>query len=216
MSFREGTCMCARGPVARTAAAAAVVLVAGLGVEATAQGPISRVSMGQAVRLTLDRNQALHVQRLTIDLSKADETTAALKPNPGFSFDTDGLTLFSPNALNGDFWKNGAAYTFGVDYTFERGGKRRRRIRAAEDATDVTAKDVLDAERQARFDTEQAFIAVLLARSTLDLARQNLESFSKVVDLNRQRVTAGDLAEGEFYKSPSSSSSSSGTSRPPK
>ena len=193
-----GTTAHARRGSWRTIAAATLAL--GLARTAAAQGPVTHVSMGQAVRLTLDRNQALRVQRLTIDLSKADETTAALKPNPGFSFDTDGLTLFSPHQLDGDFWKNGAAYTFGVDYLFERGGKRRRRIRVARDATDVTAQGVLDAERQARFEAEQAFIGVLLAKSTLDLARQNLESFSRVVDVNRQRVKAGDLAEGEFYK----------------
>jgi outer membrane protein, heavy metal efflux system len=194
----EGTPM--RAPRTLTWGVAAAVLCAGLAADAAAQGPVTHVTMGQAVQLTLDRNQTLRVQRLTVDLSKADETTAALKPNPGFSFDVDSLTLFSPRKLNGDFWHNGAAYTAGLDYTFERGGKRRKRIRVAEDATDVTAKGVLDAERQARFQTEQAFIAVLLAKSALELAQQNLKSFSDIVDVNRQRVQAGDLAEAEFYR----------------
>jgi outer membrane protein, heavy metal efflux system len=196
--FKLGTSIGARRILAQSVAAA--LMSAALATDLAAQGPITRVSMGQAVRLTLDRNQALRVQRLTIDLSKADETTAALKPNPGFSFDIDSLTLFSPNKLNGDFWKNGAAYTGGLSYTFERGGKRRKRITVARDATDVTAKGVLDLERQVRFQTEQAFIEVLLAKSTLELAQQNLKSFSEVVELNRQRVRSGDLAEGEFYR----------------
>ena len=41
---------------------------------------------------------------------------------------------------------------------------------------------------------------MLLAKSTLDLARENLKSFSEVVDVNRQRVQRGRPAEGEFYK----------------
>ena len=41
---------------------------------------------------------------------------------------------------------------------------------------------------------------MLLANSTLDLARENLKNFSNVVDVNRERVRAGDLAESEFFK----------------
>ena len=43
--------------------------------------------MDDAVRLTIDRNQTLRGQRLTIDASIADQTTAALKPNLAFGFD---------------------------------------------------------------------------------------------------------------------------------
>src|SRR5262249_11840811 len=85
-------------------------------------------------------------------------------------------------------------------YTFERGGKRERRRTVAEDTTEVTRKNVADLERQLRFQAEQGFINVLLAKSTLSLAEENLKSFSDVVDINRARVTAGDLAESEFYK----------------
>ena len=41
---------------------------------------------------------------------------------------------------------------------------------------------------------------MLLAQSTLDLARDNLQNFSNVVEVNRQRMMLGDLAEGDFYK----------------
>ena len=58
----------------------------------------------------------------------------------------------------------------------------------------------MDSERQARFQTEQAFIAALLAKSTLELTQQDLKSFSEVVEVNQERVKRGDLAEGEFYK----------------
>ena len=48
--------------------------------------------------------------------------------------------------------------------------------------------------------TRQAFLGILLAKSTLDLARENLNNFTNVVDVNRARVNAGDLAEADFYK----------------
>jgi len=162
--------------------------------------PLARVSMDDAVRLALQRNQTLTAQRMAIQASKADEITASLKPNPGLSIGADGLTPFTPSQLTPSFLKNAVSYSAGVSYLFERGNKRARRIDVAEATTAATTQTVFDAERQIRFDTEQAFINVLLAKSVLDLAQQNLKSFSDVVDINQQRVASGDLAEGDFYK----------------
>jgi cobalt-zinc-cadmium efflux system outer membrane protein len=156
------------------------------------------LSIDDAVRLALDRNQTLSAERLTIDQSKADEITAALKPNINASFNAEQLSTFSANPFSLSSETTNATYIAGLGYTFERGGKREKRMTVAHDTTDVTAKGVLDAERQLRFQTEQAFISVLLAKSVLDLSQQDLKDFSDVVDINRQRVTSGDLAEGDF------------------
>jgi cobalt-zinc-cadmium efflux system outer membrane protein len=162
--------------------------------------PLNRLSMDDAMRLALARNQTLQAQRLTIDQAKADETTADLKPNISVSFGVAGFTPFTPSSINSDFFANVASYSAGVSTLFERGGKRGNRLAFAQATTDVTTKTVTDAERQLRFQTAQAFIGVLLAKSTLELAQQNLKNFSDVVDVNRQRVTAGDLAEADFFK----------------
>lgn len=177
------------GPVAARAQGGAA--------QATAP-PVARLTMDEAVRLAIDRNQALRVQRLTIDVSKADEVTAGLRPNPNFSFTGSGIPLFSPSQLNFGTFKDDVTYDAGLGYLFERGGKRAKRTTVAQDATDIAEKNVLDAERQLRFQTQQAFIAVLLAKSTQQLAQDNLKSFQQVVELNRQRMTSGDLAEGDF------------------
>lgn len=164
----------------------------------TTTPPIARLTMEEAVRLAVDRNQDLRAQRLTIDMAKADETTAALRPNINFSFDASGLPVFSPSQLTGATFKDVVGYDAGLGFTFERGGKRDKRILVARDTTDVTAKNVFDAERNVRFQTEQAFIAVLLAKSSLQLAQDNLASFKNVVDVNRQRVNSGDMSQGDF------------------
>jgi outer membrane protein, heavy metal efflux system len=181
-------------------------VVAGLAItlpgEARAQTPVpvARLTLDQAVQMAVARNQALEAQRLAVQASKADEITAGLKPNIGVSFSADGFTPFSPRQLTWDFLKNDASYSTSASYLFERGGKRANRLAVAQATTDVTAKTALDAERTLRFQTSQAFVNVLLAKSTLDLAQQNLKSFSDVVEVNRQRVASGDLAEGEFFK----------------
>ena len=64
----------------------------------------------------------------------------------------------------------------------------------------MTAKTVTDNERQLRFQVVQAFVTVLLAKSTLQFAREDLANFSQEVDLNHARLVAGDLAEGDYLK----------------
>jgi outer membrane protein, heavy metal efflux system len=161
---------------------------------------VTRVTLQQAVQMAVARNQALQAQRLAVEAVRADEVTAGLKPNIGVSFSADGFTPFSPRQINWDFLKNDTSYSTSASYLFERGGKRQNRIAVAKSTTDVAQKTALDAERTLAFQTAQAFIDVLLAKSTLDLAQQNLKSFAGVVAVNQQRVTSGDLAEAEFYR----------------
>jgi cobalt-zinc-cadmium efflux system outer membrane protein len=162
--------------------------------------PLAHVSIDDAVRLALERNQTLRAERLAIDASKADEITAGLKPNVNASFAASGLPAFSPGRLTFGTFGQDVTYDFGLGYTFERGGKREKRLAVARDATAMSAHNVSDDERQLRFQTEQAFVGVLLAKSTLELARQNLADFTNIVDINRARVASGDLAEGDFLK----------------
>ncbi len=167
---------------------------------AAAQTPAARLSMPDAVRLALEHNHQLASQRLNVDVSKADEITAALKPNPVFTSVNENFPVFSPSQLTLNNVANNQNYVESLSYLFERGGKREKRTLVARDTTEVVAKTTVDAERQLTFQTQQAFINVLLAKSTLSFARDNLKNFSDVVELNRQRMIAGALAEADFAK----------------
>ena len=167
---------------------------------AVAPAPLARVAMPDAVRLALERNHQLRAQRLDTDLAKADENTAALKPNPNFLSTNELFPVFTPSQLTWDNFVNNQSFVQSVTYLFERGGKREKRTQVARDTTDAVSKGAADAERQLAFQTEQAFVNVLLANSTLDLARENLKNFTSVVEVNRERMRAGDLAEADFYK----------------
>ncbi len=181
-----------------------IALAATMPVLASAQvppaPPAARLSMDDAVRLALERNQALRAQRLTVDEAKADEETAALKPNYTLSLGADGFPLFAPKQINWNFFAYAVAYSVGVDHVFERGEKQTNRIKTATDSADIAAKTIIDAERQLRFQTQQAFVGVQLAKMSLELAQQDLASFSQTVDASQARVAAGDLAEGDFLK----------------
>ncbi len=88
----------------------------------------------------------------------------------------------------------------GLGYTFERGKKRQHRLQAAKDQTTVSRSQVTDNERQLTFNVSQQFVAVLLAQSTIDFARQDLDSFQKTVDISEERYKAGAISEGDLLK----------------
>jgi cobalt-zinc-cadmium efflux system outer membrane protein len=156
----------------------------------------SLISMEDAVRIALQYNQALRAQRLNIDQSKAGEITASLKPNPVLGNLVDTIPIFSPQTIR----LQTQIYEETLSYTVERGGKREKRVTVAKDNTDIAAKTVTDNERQLRFQVVQAFINVLLAKSVLLLAQDDLANYSQQLDLNRSRLTAGDLAEADYIK----------------
>jgi cobalt-zinc-cadmium efflux system outer membrane protein len=166
--------------VAATAPAAA-----GAQTAAVPPAPAARVGLADAVRLALDRNHQLRAQRLNVDLSKADEITAALKPNPNFLSTNELFPVFNPSQLTWNNFVHNQNFVQSVSYLFERGGKREQRTQVARDTTDAVSQAAADVERQLAFQTEQAFVNVLLANSTLDLARENLTNFTSVVDVNR-------------------------------
>jgi cobalt-zinc-cadmium efflux system outer membrane protein len=155
------------------------------------------LSLDDAVRIALANNQAIRAQRLGIDISKADEITVGLKPNPSLALGFDGVPV-APSQFNATFFRDVAQYSAALSYTFERGGKRSERIVTAKDSTDVTAKSVADAERQLRFQTIQAFVNVQLAKSTLDLAQQDLASYTTTVTTSQAQLAAGALAQGDY------------------
>src|SRR5262249_32983275 len=106
----------------------------------------------------LSTNPTLRAQAQSIDSIRADEITAALRPNPTFQNDTTSATV-------------------GIYQEFEIGGKRAARLARARLATSIAQTDFADALRALVLNLRQAFIAALLAKSDLDFAQKNLTDY---------------------------------------
>ena len=160
----------------------------------------TRVTLDDAIRLSLLHNHALQALRSTIQQSLAEEITANLRPNPTLGLDAQFLPIFQPDKFSGDYIDQQAQFDAGVGYLFERGKKRQHRLQAARDQTSVVRFQVSDSERQVVFNVGQQFIDVLLAESSLEFAQQDLDSFQKTVDISNERLRVGDMSEGDFLK----------------
>jgi cobalt-zinc-cadmium efflux system outer membrane protein len=87
-----------------------------------------------------------------------------------------------------------------ADFAIERGGKRRLRVEAARQARSVTELNFLAAARSLILDTQNAFLDATLARDALRLARQDYDTFQRIVEINTAREKAGDLAKVELTR----------------
>ena len=163
------------------------------------QAPV-RITLDDAVRLSLAHNHALAAARTTIQQSQAQEITANLRPNPVLLADAQFLPIFNPNRFTADYIDQNSQFDIGVSYLFERGQKRQHRLQAAKDVTAVTISQVADNERTLTFNVASSFVGVLLAEANLELARKDLNSFKSTVDISEARFKAGDMSEGDFLK----------------
>lgn len=138
-------------------------------------------------------NPTLKAARLSIDEARAAEITAYLRPNPTFTFATDGTQI----GFYEDIWRpfSGTQFSPNVSYLHERQHKRELRLENAKEATEIAVSSYSDQERGLIFNLQSAFIQILQAKAVLQNAIENLEYWDKELAINRRRLAAGDLAQ---------------------
>jgi cobalt-zinc-cadmium efflux system outer membrane protein len=137
-------------------------------------------------------NPTLSASRIAVDESRAQEITAYLRPNPNFTFATDGTQLTPYQGV----WQPlvGTQTTPTLSYLHERRHKRELRLESAQGNTAITDSQRADTERTLLFSLRAAFINTLQAKSLLALARENLDYFDKQLSISRDRFKAGDIS----------------------
>ena len=152
----------------------------------------SPLTLEQAIALARASNPALLSGRQHVTATKASEVTAGLRQNPNFTFSGAEVSLPANNPASP------YTYTANVSRLFERGQKKRWRLDVAHATTDVTQSQYNDTERQTILQVKQAFTNMLTAKAGLKIAGDNLDSYSKTVDLSKARLNAGDISATDF------------------
>jgi cobalt-zinc-cadmium efflux system outer membrane protein len=136
-------------------------------------------------------NPTLLAGQIGIAESKAMETTAYLRPNPGVTATIDQLDPFTGNPYR----PIGLALPLvSFSYLHEREHKRELRLESAQKATGIAVSQQTDLERTLLFSLRSAFVQVLQAKQVLALAKDNLDYFDKELTISRARFKDGDIA----------------------
>jgi outer membrane protein, heavy metal efflux system len=146
----------------------------------------------------LAQNPSVLAGQIGIEESKANEITAGLRPNPQFTFTTDGLQATPFEGV----WRPfaGVLYTPGVSQLIERQNKRQLRVDSAQLATSTAGSDQKDLQRTMLFTVRTAFVNTQQAEALVELAQANLQSYDNVIAVNRTRFRAGDISELDFQR----------------
>jgi cobalt-zinc-cadmium efflux system outer membrane protein len=168
----------------------ALLLTAVVGVNPSSGEPLRELTLADAVVTAIRENPTLRVKTLEAQASRANEITAALRPNPTASYSAEQLGGRTAEPQ----------YTVAVGQPVETGGKRQRRIESARAATAITMHELADVQRQVVFQVKKAFTDVLVARATLALASDNLATLDEVERIQRVRVEKGDLSDLELTR----------------
>src|SRR5579871_4451160 len=142
-------------------------------------------------------NPTLRAAQVSIDESRATEITANLRPNPEVSLSADGVQV-----NRGAGWRplSGVVETPGFSYLHERQQKRELRTAGARQSTAIAGSTYADQERNLLFNLRNAFVQVLQSKAVLDNARENLAYWDRTLQVNRNRFSAGDMAQVDLNR----------------
>lgn len=147
------------------------------------------LTLQQAVDIFMQQNLQLVAARYDIDTAEAEKITARLRPNPEFQISSSDL----PANFSGPLFHE-QTYDYGITQTFELGGKRGKRIDAANANADLARGQFQQVVWQLTNDLKKKYYTVLLNQSLLNLARENQKTFDEVLKDTSELVRAGEIA----------------------
>jgi cobalt-zinc-cadmium efflux system outer membrane protein len=167
---------------------------------ARAQTPSRSLTLDGAVEEAMQHNLGLQAERSNLAAADAAVVTAKLRPNPVLSGDADSLDWLGTgfNDVNG---AGPPQYAARIDVPVERGQKRALRTAVADQARLAADAQFADAARRLRLDVMLAGIDVLEAKAQAQLARDNLDALSRLLELNERRFASGAISGQELARS---------------
>ena len=174
----QGPSGSAAGPDDKTASTAA-----------PSAGQTRSITIADAVSIFLQQNLELAAARYDVDLVDAEKLSAGLRPNPEIEFEAGDVPVeFGPSLIRPD------KYSYGISQTFELGGKRQKRVDAANRESELAEAEFQVVLWQMTSDVKRKFYSVLLTKSLLDLARENETTFAQIVDHTNDVFKLGEIS----------------------
>jgi outer membrane protein, heavy metal efflux system len=159
------------------------------------QNSQTSITLNQVINKFLQKNLTLEAARYRVDIARAEQIAASLRPNPSIEVSVQNLKTNGETPFN-QLYEAYAIYS----QTIEMGSKRRLRREVADLGVSVAEAQLADILRQQLFQIKQAYYQVLLANATLEDAFKNRDNFNQVLKVSESRFEEGAIAEGELLK----------------
>ena len=152
----------------------------------------------ESIALFFQRNLGLIAAKFNVDQSRAEEIIAAAIPNPVFSFWL--VELSNQWKVSNQNTRSLPGYTIMIQQLIETAGKRGLRMEGAEMGTEAAELDLMDVIRVLSNAVRHAFYGLLLAQKNLDVAKDNLARYQRILEANQIRLEAGDISEIDYTR----------------
>jgi cobalt-zinc-cadmium efflux system outer membrane protein len=134
-------------------------------------------------------------QRYNVDIARAAVAIAKEFPNPILNLgDSRDLRFHGSQTLP-------EPAIVGLDQTIEYFGKRKWRIRTADQAYHAAAATLEDFLRNLKLDAAEAYITALAAQRALEQLRKSTDYLKQLVVVQQHRFEAGDIGETDLTQS---------------
>jgi cobalt-zinc-cadmium efflux system outer membrane protein len=131
-------------------------------------------------------------QRYNVDIAKAAVAIAREFPNPNLNLgDSRDLRFHGPQALP-------QPASAGLDQTVEYFGKRKWRLRTADQAYRSAAASLEDFLRNLKLDAAEAYVTALAAQRALEQQRKTTDYLHQLAATQKLRADAGDISETDL------------------
>lgn len=154
-----------------------------------------RLTLEEALRLFLTQNLDLLMAHYGIESAKGAQMTAHLFPNPTLNVGT--MSSFNhatgPPSRSTELWGS-------LSQLFELAGKRGYRIESAQLGTQSAEATVADTVRQLSFAVKDTYFRVQAGRQHLAIAHDNVDRFTRILEVNTIRLKKGFIAEVDLIR----------------
>ncbi len=174
----------------------ALIIMFASGIRAEESEIPSRLTLEEAIRLATGRNPALKAAQNEVQALEGNRITAGKRLNPAISLQAEDFKI-STNP--GPFFET-QEITLRFDYEIERGGRRRLRTEAAQQALESQRLSYRDRVRLLTLEVERAFSRAILAKSNLEASHSLLEETERMISLNRVRYEQGEISALELNR----------------
>jgi cobalt-zinc-cadmium efflux system outer membrane protein len=175
--------------------ASALLLLLAWAPVAEGQAPRPSLTIESVVGRFLERNLAVEAARHRVDIARAEQIAAQLRPNPTLTLSAENVKFAGPTPA-GELYEVGATYSQPI----ERRDKRRHRREVADATVAVAEAELAETLGQRLLDVKRAFYETLLARHAVEHALENRRAFESLVSVTEARFKEGAVAEGEVLK----------------
>lgn len=150
------------------------------------------ISLQEALSRVFENNPEITVSELEVQAAAARMTQVGLKPNPELHLETENIP-----AITGTGAADYLESTIQVSQRLEIGGKRDRRIRAAESYRAMSEQAIEVRRAELTADTTRAFFDVLAAQERLNNQRELTRLSEQSLSVVLERIAAGKVSPVE-------------------